>query len=53
MKSLTWWSAEQVAVVVEEDEEEGMEEVCRAGLEGVGEAEGTILAAVRAHGLVV
>lgn len=40
-----------VVVVEEEDEEEG--EVCRAGLEGGGEAVGTILAVVRAHGLVV
>lgn len=37
----------------EEEEEEGEEEVWRAGLEGVGEADGTILAAVRVHGLVV
>lgn len=42
-----------MAVVVEEDKEEGVEEACRAGLEGVGGADGTILAAVRAHGLVV
>lgn len=47
MESLTGWSAAQ------EEEAEGEEEVCRAGLGGVGEADGTILAAVRAHGLVV
>lgn len=50
MESLTGWSVGQVAVAVEDDEEEE-EEVCRAGLEGVGEADGTILAVVRAHGL--
>lgn len=37
----------------DEEEEEGEEELCKAGLDGVGEADGTILAAVRAHGLVV
>ncbi len=37
----------------EEEEEEEEEEVWRAGLEGVGEADGTILAGVKGHCLVV
>lgn len=38
---------------VEEEEEEEEEEVWRAGLEGVGEADGTILAGVKGHCLLV